>query len=344
MYKYSLHSKSIKHRCPGCGKKRFVFYINNETNEYVSEKVGRCDREVNCGYHFKPKQFFENSIDNYKPYLVEATTKVKKNSFHSADDLSETLGVFEENNFIQFLKNNFKKESLDQVLKSYKVGTARYWNNGTVFWQIDRNGIIRAGKIILYDKKGKRSSYVNWVHAIKLKSNEINEYILNQCFFGEHLIKKSDKVIAIVESEKTAIVMSLMFEKYLWLATGSLNGLSEKKINVLKNRRIILYPDLGIRSKRSPFSQWKEKAISFKKQGFDIEVSDLLERKGSDSDREKGLDIADYFLNVNVVKRRKIYTKNEKVLLKMYMKNKQIKTLIDVFGLTDDKGKFLRIE
>lgn len=52
MYKYSLHKKSIKHNCPNCNKKTLVLYIDTETSAYISEAVGRCDREINCGYHY----------------------------------------------------------------------------------------------------------------------------------------------------------------------------------------------------------------------------------------------------------------------------------------------------
>ena len=58
-------------------------------------------------------------------------------------------------------------------------------------------------------------------------------------------MNSSSKTIAIVESEKTACIMSMLFEKYLWMATGSLNGLNYNKIKPLKKRAIILYPDLG---------------------------------------------------------------------------------------------------
>src|SRR5690606_3912558 len=112
-----------------------------------------------------------------------------------------------------------------------------YWYNSTVFWQIDENKKILGGKIIKYNRSGKRTRYINWVHAIQLKEGKINSFQLNQCLFGLHLIKKYQKNIAIVESEKTACVMSLLFDKYLWLATGSLKGLTKEKIECLKERK-----------------------------------------------------------------------------------------------------------
>ena len=46
---------------------------------------------------------------------------------------------------------------------------------------------------------------------------------LTQCLFGEHLLSAIDekqKTVALVESEKTAIIASCIMPKYIWLATG----------------------------------------------------------------------------------------------------------------------------
>ena len=43
----------------------FVRYIDTETGEPLADDIGRCDREINCGYHKKPKDFFAEG--NAKP-------------------------------------------------------------------------------------------------------------------------------------------------------------------------------------------------------------------------------------------------------------------------------------
>ena len=226
--------------------------------------------------------------------------------------------------------SKFDSVKVTNLLNEYKIGTSVSWFEGTVFWQIDIQNKIRGGKIILYSKTGKRSKYINWVHALKIKRKSITTYNLKQCLFGEHLLLKYTKPIAIVESEKTACIMSILFEKYLWLATGSLQGLNSQKIEILKNRKIILYPDLGIESKHgSPFSIWKSKCDHLKLKGYDIEISNLLEEKCTKSERENGFDIADYFLKNQFNKPYTINSKTNETILKMYMKNKKIKTLIE---------------
>ena len=341
MYKYSLHKKSIKHKCPQCKKNRFVLYVDNETGDYLSPDVGRCDREVNCGYHLTPKIYFKNENKPFTPFTnYNVKDKLRVTNYHTKSELNSSLNNYDKNNFVQFLYSKFDSIKVTNLLNEYKIGTSESWSDGTIFWQIDSHQKIRSGKVILYDKNGKRTKYINWIHSLNIKSNRIDSFNLNQCLFGEHLISKYDKPIAIVESEKTACIMNIMFEKYLWLATGSLQGLNTKKIKVLKNRTIILYPDLGIEGKNgSPFTKWKTISEELRSNGYDIKTSDLLEKKGTKNEREKGFDIADYFIKNLTKKPSKIISTTNQKILKMYMKNKNIKTLIEVFDLTNLNGK-----
>lgn len=345
MYKYSLHKKSIKHKCPQCKKNRLILYIDLENNSFLSFKVGRCDREINCGYYLTPKAYFKDQGMSYMPLINHNSfLEMKETNFHSLNELNETLTNHDKNNFIQFITSKFNSEQVSTLLNDYKIGTATSWNNGTIFWQIDYDNKIRGGKIILYSNQGKRTKYINWIHSLNVKKGKINSFNLSQCFFGEHLLSKYDKPIAIVESEKTACIMSLLFDKYLWLASGSLGGLNEKKIEVLKNRKIILYPDLGLEGKNgSPYTKWKSTCNELKLKGYDIQVSNLLEEKGSRIEREKGFDIADYFLKNIEVKPKRIKSKTNNIFLKMYMKNKNLKSLIEVFELTDINGVKIKI-
>jgi hypothetical protein len=63
-----------------------------------------------------------------------------------------------------------------------------------------------------------------------------------------------NKHIGIVESEKSYIIASMIMPELVWLAAGNLNGLSVEKWQVLREREIILYPDLGA------FEKWSLKA------------------------------------------------------------------------------------
>ena len=291
-YKYQLEKykgRKTRFTCPSCRAKfSFTRYINIENNEYLDDEIGICNREIKCGYHKSPKEYFmennlpfENVKQSHKPIIKTVP------DFISPEIISESLVEFGNNNFVQFLYSRFHKDEVDKVMEMYKVGTHKHWKGATVFWQIDTAYKVRTGKVMLFDADiGKRIKkpypHVNWIHSLLLKQGEISEFNLSQCFFGEHLLKLNKlSNIAIVESEKTALICAIEFPEMLWLASGGLSNLNSEKVNILKNRQVTLFPDNGA------YEKWKSKADNF---GF--KTSSLLEEKGS-----KGQDFADYILN-----------------------------------------------
>ena len=142
---------------------------------------------------------------------------------------------------------------------------------------------------MLYNpENGKRVkgeyNHINWVHS------KIDNFNLKQCLFGEHLIKDSKKPIAIVESEKTAIICSAYLPQYTWVATGGINNLKVDKCKSLKGRNVVLFPDLG------GFDKWLIKAEEIKTICY-VKVSDLLEKNASSEAKNKGYDLADFLFS-----------------------------------------------
>lgn len=151
---------------------------------------------------------------------------------------------------------------------------------------------------------------------------------------AEKEVKNKNQIIAIVESEKTACIMSQIFDKYTWLACGSLSGLSEAKLRVIKQHKIILYPDLGLDKKNvSPFIKWSLQKDRLNKLGYQISISDLLERKGTDNQKTNGFDIADYFVNQFKQEKIIIETSEELVYKKIRKKCPDIECLRSVFDI-----------
>ena len=300
-YRFTLEKycgPASKYDCPQCeNSKTFTRYIDNVTGKHLDTIVGRCDRLANCGYHYKPKEFFREknisfSQNNlYNPYSPKKPIKLKPISFIDKNLFIQTLNNYDSNNFVLFLTNLFNEEIVTTLIRNYYIGTIKNRNNSTIFWQIDINGNIRTGKSIQYNSlTGKRSkdvySHINWIPNI-FNLPKLN---FKQCLFGEHLLKDISKPIAIVESEKTAIIASVFFPDFIWLATGGLSNLNADKCSVLKGRKVFLFPDLN------GFDRWSAKAKEMANITH-FNVSDLLERKASDYEKEQGLDLADYLIN-----------------------------------------------
>jgi hypothetical protein len=193
-----------------------------------------------------------------------------------------------------YLASLFGEEVTRELVSRYFIGTANHWPGACVFWQIDIQGRIRTGKIMLYNPStGRRIkepfNYITWVH----KALKLPDFGLKQCLFGEHLLKaEPGKPVAIVEAEKTAIIASIYLPEFVWLAVGSLSNLSAERCQVLQGRNVTLYPDL------KGFENWQARVKELEHLGR-FQVSGLLESKATETQRQKGFDLADYLVQID---------------------------------------------
>lgn len=281
MYQNTLDKSSKKFICPNCGKRTFVRFVETESGKYLAENFGRCDRESECRYYAHP-------VNEKMYFRAFKTPEIIPTSYISSEIMSKTENNYEENNFVKFLLKHFDVKQVGKALEVYHIGTSKKWNGACVFWQVDNQNKIRTGKIMLYDKSnGKRIkepyNHVNWSHKVL----KIEDFNLKQCLFGLHrIIVELNKPIAIVESEKTAIIMSLVSPDFVWMATGSKANLKEEFMKPLRNRKIILHPDYG------EYDDWNKLVLNLKDKGYKIAISDLLEKMKL----KKGYDLVDYYL------------------------------------------------
>lgn len=290
-----------RYRCPGCNHRTRSFkrYINTETGEELAPHVGLCDRIDKCGYHYTPKRFFEQG--NVAAVSKRPIGRPKKQQpevdYHIHPDLvNASFTDYPYNNFVQYLVSRFGLEATNKLIGMYRIGTSGHWFGATVFWQLDTHGHVRTGKIMLYDKhSGKRVkqpfNHITWAHSLLLKTAPADTaFTLNQCLFGEHLLLTAPyKPVAIVESEKTAIIAAAMMPAFIWLSCGSLEGLNLQKCKILQNRQVMLFPDVNA------IKKWQQKAAELSRQmpGTRFVVSDYLEKLATDQDRKVGVDIGD---------------------------------------------------
>ena len=309
-YRFSLDRTAKKFLCPNCHKKRFVKYIVLEADRYLRDYVGRCDRETNCGYHYTPKQLFQDEPQLKQEYdkttfngrLFKPIEVAVTPDFITPALVNQSMKKYEDNSFINFLRRLFGTTVAQQLASKFRLGTSKKWQSRSViFWQIDTNLQARSGKIMLYNEKtGKRMKIndracIDWVHSILIRNNQLVNFQLSQCLFGLHQINTApnDKVIAIVESEKTAILMTAIIPQFIWLACGSASNLKLELFHELIDRQLMLFPDLGC------YKKWQEKAYELQQINPTIWVSDLLKNKATAEDKANGLDLADFLIKTD---------------------------------------------
>ena len=168
----------------------------------------------------------------------------------------------DKNNLARWLCTQFPEEQVAEVLARYRTGSSR--DGRIIYWQIDEHGQVRAGKVMAYDLDGHRmkdgKGNVCWVHSMKIDGIRFDEMLAPQCLFGGHLAPllspQGGKTAmpeysplgeiegaAIVESEKTAIIMSLIKPDTVWLATGGKANFKEQMLWPLLGHEVAVYPD-----------------------------------------------------------------------------------------------------
>jgi hypothetical protein len=296
MARFELDKKRFRvKQCP-CGKSnkdgKFVPYVGYEDKGYCHS----------CGQTFLPESLKDERYATLygKPITrLNVATPLIQCSYITDAVFRTSLKDYESNLFVKFLKGLFGIEITSQLIARYFIGTSEHWNGAVIFWQRDMMNRVRDGKVMLYNTEtGRRVkhpfNFITWMHSIL----KMSEYNLQQCFFGEHLLALyPDLPIAIVESEKTAIIASIYFPQFIWIATGGKNGCkwtTWKVCKVLKGRKVVLWPDVNA------FQDWKVKLEILLGYGLQVSISNLLEQEANEAERRAGLDIADYLVRFPV--------------------------------------------
>lgn len=298
-----------RHTCPQCGRKRcFTLYVD-EHGTPLHETVGRCDHESSCGYHYTPKEFYCDHpwlkpeadwreslpVQSAKPAKQLQPAAPKKLCLLPQDIVTRSVRHNRDSDLITYLRTILDTDTIDALIDRYQIGVTH--SRDTIFFQIDAKGQVRTGKIMKYNpdtghriKDENTKGRITWVHSLMKQSGQLPpDWELTQCLFGEHLLAaEPDKPIALVESEKTAIICSGLMPKYIWLATGGKSQLNEDKLKVLQGCKVIVFPDIDAHE------EWTRKLSNLQDQ--QITVSPILQQHATAQDRTDHIDIADWLI------------------------------------------------
>ena len=207
------------------------------------------------------------------------------------------------------------QQQMEHAAQRYMLGMSR--DGGVIFWQTSSSGRLYDGKIMYYrpDCHRDHNHKPTWVMS------ELKKFYLKDfpelaaglpsvhSLFGTHLLgdckspyqdsritnpREQSGVVAVVEAEKTAFIMSEIYPQYLWLAAGGLNELTASKLFALKGRKIILFPDTD--EDHKAYNTWYK--VSKEAQFLlwqPIHVSPLLEQQATKDQKRRKIDIADFY-------------------------------------------------
>ena len=301
---------STRYTCPSCGAKhRFTRYVD-AYGRSLHPSVGRCDRESACGYHKTPRDYFaEHPVEKKVTPVVVPEAKPKELCVIPGHYVTRSVRPDRDSAFTTFLGTLFDPLVVEMLVVDYRLGVTS--DGDVIFFQLDLQGRCRTGKIMKYNpqtghriKDPATPHRIDWVHSrLKYAGKLPASWTLTQCLFGEHLLSAHpDKTVALVESEKTAVICAGILPKFLWLATGGKSQLGDKLL-VLQGRKIVAFPDVD------GFELWSQKLSNYVIPGLtgnlptghlDVTVSPILQQNATPEDIENHIDIADWLIRENL--------------------------------------------
>lgn len=175
----------------------------------------------------------------------------------------------------------------------YRLGASK--EGRVIFWEIDDQQRVHTGKLMHYQPDCHRDKTHNptWVHAI-LKDQLPDGFTLQHCLFGLHLLS-DNKTVCIVESEKTAVILSELFPDYTWLSCGGLQMFKPELLAPLVNHKVVIFPDTD--ETGEAFKAWSDKAQQATKLysfHYPLRISSILELHATPEQKARKIDLVDY--------------------------------------------------
>ena len=190
------------------------------------------------------------------------------------------------------------ESQLHHAAERYRLGCSK--EGGVIFWQIDNQQRVHTGKIMYYqpDCHRDKQHHPTWVHSLMKDKLPLN-YEMQPCLFGLHLLRAGGGNIAIVESEKTAIILSEKFPDFIWLSCGGLQMFKPELLEPLLQYRIIIFPDTDATGEAFKYwTQVAQEAQRLYKFRYPLRISPLLEQKATPEQKQQKIDLVDFLFSV----------------------------------------------
>lgn len=133
---------------------------------------------------------------------------------------------------------------IDEIISQFHLGavsTTISGHYGSVLSRINKRGNVVGGEVMYFDVDNG-----NILRQSPITDHLYNWYCFDyytddEVFFGEHLL--SNKPVAIVQEEKTALLGTLAEPAVDWLAVGEGCNLTNNMMSKLAGKRVVLFPD-----------------------------------------------------------------------------------------------------
>ena len=195
------------------------------------------------------------------------------------------------NTFIDFLLTLFDSPKVAAAVERYFIGGDSQCR--TIFPNIDTEGRCVGGAVIPYLVNGHRdkSKGASNIHAELRRKDKTYPTQADQVLFGSHLLRHYPTAsVGVVESQKSAVILSIIYPEIVWVATAGMLNFNERLLAPIYDRNVVCYPDFnGVqewteRAKQLPFknvriSDWWRFAQNDKEDICDVVIRAVQEEK-----------------------------------------------------------------
>ena len=202
----------------------------------------------------------------------------------------------------------------DLTVRQMRHACQRYYLGKTksgqpVFWMIDN---------MLTPLDAHIGSTVWMSTLLKAREPLIASWQVTHCLFGLHLLCHTEitetteilsvpkalseiseisvchkKTVCVVESEKSAVILSELLPEYVWMAYATTAHLSPELFAPLQGHKVILFPRTD--PTLSTYLFFKDLAALVRQRyGLDITVDSTLEKRASPSQKDRCIDLVDF--------------------------------------------------
>ena len=205
------------------------------------------------------------------------------------------------------------EEQMHHAAERYQLGKSR--SGRCIFWMIDRQGRVRDGHV------GDQ-----WVtEMLKARAPELlGQWHAEHCLFGletlpqplpdmeggsrfynrncceQNYIRPSiqggeggGSPVCVVESERTAVVLSEIYPEQEWMASVYPANLSARLLEPLRGCQVTLFPNTD--ETGDTFLAWMDVAYEARNMfGLNVTVSSVLEEHASEEQTQRKIDLVDF--------------------------------------------------
>ena len=181
----------------------------------------------------------------------------------------------------------FTKDQMHRAAERYHLGRSK--SGQTIYWMIDDMGRCFDGRL--------GDSWVSTM--LKARYPTAAPYLrVQHCLFGLHQLGEvsGKRPIGLVESERSAVILSELYPKLLWMAYSYGPNFTVDKFEPLQGHKVTLYP------LTDPYMDNYLYCIDLADRArnlydLDISVSHFLEDNASPDQKKRYIDLLDFILD-----------------------------------------------